>query len=67
MNHILKKISPLEAKGVSELLQKSSVIGSALQVLEKVPNLFLVSQLRNIDWGWNSLSCYVKSSYRDTI
>ena len=43
MNHILKKISPLEAKGVSELLQKSSVIGSALQVLEKVPNPFLVS------------------------
>ena len=43
MNHILKEISPLEAKSVSELLQKSSVIGSALQVLEKVPHPFLVS------------------------
>ena len=28
MNHILKKISPLEAKSVSELLQKSSVCSS---------------------------------------
>ena len=43
MNHILKKISPLEAKSVSELLQKSSVIGSAFQVLEKVPHPFLTS------------------------
>ena len=43
MNDILDKISPFEAKTVFDLLQKSSVIGSALQVLEKVPHQFLVS------------------------
>ena len=44
MNYILKKKkSPLEAKNVSGLLHESSVIGSALQVLEKVPYQSLVS------------------------
>ena len=43
MNDIMDKISPLEAKTVFDLLQKSSVIGSVLQVLEKVPHQFLVS------------------------
>ncbi|CAH3159311.1 unnamed protein product, partial [Pocillopora meandrina] len=41
MNDILDKISPLETKTVFDLLQKSSVIGSALQVGEKVPHQFL--------------------------
>ena len=55
MNYILKKKSPLEAKNVSGLLHESSVIGSALQVLEKVPYQSLVSWLRHIDRGWNSV------------
>ena len=67
MNDILDKISPLETKTVFDLLQKSSVIGSALQVLEKVPQQFLVCYLRNIVWGWNSVGGYVKFSYRETI
>ena len=45
MNYILENISPLEAKTVSDLLQKSSVIGSALQALEKVPHQSLVSEV----------------------
>ena len=67
INDILDKISPLEAKTVLDLLQKSSVIGSALHVLEKVPQQFLVSYLRNIVWGWNSVGGYVKFLYRETI
>ena len=67
MNDILDKISPLETKTVFDLLQKSSVIGSALHVLEKVPQQFLVSYLRNIVWGWNSVGGYVKFLYRETI
>ena len=43
INYILETISPLEVKTVSDLLQKSSVIGSALHVLEKVPHQSLVS------------------------
>ena len=43
MNYILEKVSPLGAKTVSNLLHKSSAIGSALQVLEKVPHQSLVS------------------------
>ena len=45
MNYILENISPLEAKTVSDLIQKSSVIGSALQALEKVPHQSLVSEV----------------------
>lgn len=45
INYILETISPLEVKTVSDLLQKSSVIGSALHVLEKVPHQSLVSWL----------------------
>ena len=45
MNYILENISPLEAKTVSDLLQKSSVIGSALQALEEVPHQSLVSEV----------------------
>ena len=67
MNYILENISPLEAKTVSDLLQKSSVIGSALKALEDVPHRSLVSELRNTDWGLRSLGCYVKFSYHDTI
>ena len=67
MNYILEKVAPLEAKTVSDLLHKSSAIGSALRVLEKVSHQSLVSLLRYVDWGWNSLGFYVKFSYHDTI
>ena len=60
MNYILENISPLEAKTVFDLLQKSSVISSALPVLEEVPHRSLVSELRSTGWGWNNLGCYVK-------
>ncbi|CAH3159297.1 unnamed protein product [Pocillopora meandrina] len=43
MNYILENISPLEAKTVFDILQKSSVIGSALPVLEEVPHQSLVT------------------------
>ncbi|XP_027058239.1 sperm receptor for egg jelly-like, partial [Pocillopora damicornis] len=57
MNYILEKISPLEAKTVSDLLQKSSVIGSALKALEEVPHqslnisLSAVSSMTSLLWS----------------
>ena len=51
MNYILENISPLEAKTVFDILQKSSVIGSALPVQEEVPHQSLVSELRSTGWG----------------
>ncbi|CAH3159289.1 unnamed protein product, partial [Pocillopora meandrina] len=57
MNYILEKVSPLGAKTVSDLLHKSSAIGSALQVLEKVPHqslnisLFAISSMTSLLWS----------------
>ena len=63
MNYILENISPLDAKTATDLLRKSSVIDSALQVLQEVPHQSLVSEVLI----WAGIALVLMSSFHTMI